>query len=192
MAGVKLRHASEVRGDDFYATPREAVLSLLDVERIYLPDFIWEPACGDGAIVLPFREAGFHVHASDLIGRGCPDSQSGVDFLRPFAMPRGIGGIVTNPPYKHAQEFVERALDVVPYVAMLLRLSFLEGQGRKPWLEMSPLARVWVSSKRLPMMHRDGWDGPVSTSTTAYAWFVWDRRHEGAPRIRWFDWRDHI
>jgi hypothetical protein len=40
---------------------------------------------------------------------------------------------------------------------------------------------MWVSSRRLPMMHRFGWDGPRATSNTCYAWFIWDRRGTPAP-----------
>ena len=52
------RAAFAERGPDFYRTAREAVVSLLALEKKHLPKSIWEPACGDGAIVLPFREAG--------------------------------------------------------------------------------------------------------------------------------------
>ncbi len=191
IAGREARHSLKDRGDDFYATPIEAVNAFISIERPFLPNRIWEPACGDGAIVKPLREAGYSVHATDLVARGCPDSESGNDFLMPFVVPEGIQGVVTNPPFKLAQQFVDKALSVSPYVAMLLRLSFLEGAARGPWFQSSPLARVHVSSKRLPMMHRDGWEGPTSGSAIAFAWFVWDRRHEGSPQIRWFDWRDH-
>jgi hypothetical protein len=53
---------------------------------------------------------------------------------------------------------------------------------------------MWVSSRRLPMMHRFGWDGPRATSNTCYAWFIWDRRcvpaSSGGSHLDWFDWLD--
>lgn len=189
-AGKEARHALAKRKDDFYATPPEAVAAFLRAERPFLPSVLWEPACGDGAIVLPLRAAGYRVHATDLVSRGCPDSRAGEDFLMPFPVPPDLGGVVTNPPFKLAREFVERGLLVAPYVAMLLRLGFLEGADRRPWFERGCLARVHVSSRRLPMMHRDGWEGKKSGSSMSFAWFVWDRRHRGEPVIRWFDWRE--
>jgi hypothetical protein len=170
--------------EGLYRTPVEAVHALLAIES--LPKVIWEPCCGDGAIVLPLREAGFVVEATDLVDRGCPASQDRVDFLLEW---KGISaqGIVTNPPYRLAQAFVTKALSFVPYVAMLLPLSFLAGQERhskRHWL-----ARVHVSSRRLPMMHRDGWDGARATSQTDHAWFVWDQTYDGEPVVRWFDWK---
>lgn len=193
VAGVG-SHSHADRGDDFYATPQCAVESLIDLELKWLPpdgdrSTIWEPACGDGAIVKPLREAGWNVFASDLVDRGCPDSLVG-NFLG--ESPYGSDAIITNPPFKLAREFVDTALQRAPYVAMLLRLAFLEGAARKPWFESTPLARVHVSSRRLPMMHRDGWEGPKAGSAVCHAWFVWDKRHEGRPSIQWFDYRDHV
>lgn len=189
-AGKETRHALADRKDDFYASPPEAVAAFIRAESAYLPKVLWEPACGDGAIVKPLRAAGYTVHATDLVARGCPESRAGEDFLMPFPVPGDLGGVVTNPPFKLAQAFVDRALLVTPYVAMLLRLAFLEGAERRPWFVGGPLARVHVSSRRLPMMHRDGWEGERTGSAIAFAWFVWDRRHVGEPVIRWFDWRE--
>jgi hypothetical protein len=186
-------HALKDRKDDFYPTPIEAVRGFLSAERQYLPKRLWEPACGDGAIVLPLRAAGHVVLATDLVDRGCPMSSWGIDFLLPI--PHGtsapcVDGIVTNPPFKLARAFVDRALDLAPYVAMLLRVSFLEGTARRPWFKHSPLARVHISSRRLPMMHRHEWAGPKSTSAIAFAWFVWSKGHAAPPTIDWFDWKD--
>jgi hypothetical protein len=96
---------------------------------------------------------------------------------------------VTNPPYRLALQFIEKALaDGCPYAAFLLRTNFLESQKRKPFFEQNPPARIWVSSARLPTMHRDGWTGPKAASNVAYAWIIWQA---GAPRrpVEWFDWK---
>lgn len=187
-------HSMADRGLDFYPTPPQAIQALIKAEGKHrLPYWLWEPACGDGAIVLPLREAGFKVIASDIVDRGCPDSFVN-DFLGSHKYTYSPGryeGVVTNPPFKHAQAFVDRALETVDYVAILARLAFLEGVGRKRWFEKEHLARVHVSSRRLPMMHRDGWDGPKATSSIAFAWFVWDRDEERKPtELTWFDWKD--
>ena len=70
-------------------------------------------------------------------------------------------------------------------VALLLRLTWLESTTRLPFFTSHPPARVWVFSKRLPMMHRDGWTGRKASSAIPHAWFVWDRDHSGAPTIGW-------
>jgi len=164
------------RGLDLYETPPCAVHALMGVEQ--LPHKIWEPAAGRGAIVNVLREAGHAVVASDIAQYDF-DLHFVSDFLAQTKMPAGCECILTNPPFAIVGEFIERALDLAPRVIMLARLALLESTKRTEILEHRGLARVHVFRNRLPMMHRDGWAGPRSTSATAFAWFVWDRTHRG-------------
>jgi hypothetical protein len=100
-----------------------------------------------------------------------------------YKVPDGVEAIVTNPPFHIANEFVAHALELCPRVIMLLRLAFLESARRSPILEEAGLARIHIFRRRLPMMHRDRWDGPRASSQTAFAWFVWDRNHAGPPTV---------
>lgn len=175
------RHSFAERGFDLYETPAIAVHALLHAEQV--PHRIWEPACGPGAIVKVLRETGRFVVARDLHDWGCPASESGVDFLQETRAPAGVEGVVTNPPFKSADQFVAHALLLVPRVFMLLRLAFLESARRTPILESGRLARVHVFRNRLPMMHRHGWKGPRASSSTAYAWFVFEQKHNGPATI---------
>src|SRR6185436_16987269 len=94
---IQSSHHHADRGVDAYFTPPEAVLSLLHIEAQHLPEVIWEPAAGNGAIVLPLQRAGHKVLASDLIDYGLSDCISGLDFLKAPPMPEAKG-VVTNPP----------------------------------------------------------------------------------------------
>jgi hypothetical protein len=99
-----------------------------------------------------------------------------------------VRSIVTNPPYQRAGEFVRHALTLVPHVVMLVRLAFLESQRRADVLDDGRLARVYPFANRLPMMHRDGWQGPKASNSIAHAWLVWDANHRGpwtGKRIAW-------
>jgi hypothetical protein len=174
------------RGHDLYSTPSVATEALLRVEN--LPHYLWEPAAGRGAIVEVLRSAGHEVYASDLIDYGYPLHHGGRDFLLEPEMPDAVGAIVTNPPYMLAEEFVEHALTLSPLVVMLLRLAFLESERRCHLLEGRGLARVHVFRKRLPMMHRDGWEGKKGNSGMAFAWFVWDCAHTGPTTIDRISW----
>ena len=40
----------------------------------------------------------------------------------------------------------------------MLRTNFVESVSRLPFFRCSPPTRMWVSSRRLPMMHRFGWE----------------------------------
>lgn len=177
------------RGHDLYETPPEATLSLL--REVALPGIIWEPACGPGAIARVLRESGRHVWATDLIDYKSPD-QDKADFnflgLLTYTFGTDDFAIVTNPPFKDAHKFVAKALECAPLVVMLLRLAFLESERRSPILDNGKLREVLVYRKRLPMMHRAGWEGRKASSAMAFAWFVWDRDHHGPAMIRRISW----
>ncbi len=165
---------------DFYETPPEATKALLAVENFAMQ--IWEPACGAGAISRILEEAGHSVYSTDLNDHGYGESRH--DFLMAWQTPGG--DLVTNPPYTLAVEFAQHAVKLkIRKIALLARLVFLEGQRRRAFFEASPLKRVWVFSKRLPRMHRPGYDGPKSSSLIAFAWFVWEQGYEGDPMIGW-------
>jgi hypothetical protein len=183
-------HAIADRADDLYETPAVAVRALLAVENI--PAAVWEPACGPGAIVRELRAMNRLVHATDLVDYGCEGAHSGRDFLMERDAPAAC--IVTNPPFKLAEEFVEHAIWLVPEVHMLLRVAFLEGlRWRKKGFQ-DHLARVHVFAPRLPMMHRAGWDGPVnSNSGVAFAWFCFRRdwkQQGGQSTVNWINWKE--
>jgi hypothetical protein len=165
-------HPLADRGLELYETPR----ALLEVEK--LPHRIWEPAAGRGAIVNVLRDAGHAVIASDIFDYGFPLHFVG-DFLEQTEAPAGCECILTNPPFGIIGDFIEHALDLSPRVIMLARLAFLESERRTEILEHRGLARVLVFRDRLDMMHRDGWEGPRSTSATPFAWFSWVRGHPG-------------
>ena len=50
--------------NDFYPTPPEATLALLDKQKF--EGNIWECACGDGAISKILIDKGYNVYSSDL------------------------------------------------------------------------------------------------------------------------------
>jgi hypothetical protein len=123
--------------DDFYPTPAPATHSLLVSEK-FIGD-IWEPACGDGAISTVLKEHGYNVLSTDLFDRGFGESR--IDFLMEHKLL--APNIVTNPPFKMAEEFVRHALDLgAEKVAMLLRLAWLEGSQRKALFESTPISRT--------------------------------------------------
>lgn len=173
------------RKQDLYETPDVAVHALLRVE--HLPRRLWEPACGRGRIVNVLRSAGHEVIGSDLIDYGDPTHFYRRDFLME-RLPAGCECIVTNPPFQLAEQFVAHALELCPRVVMLLRLAFYESHRRSHILEECGLARIHAFRKRLPMMHRDGWEGRKANSGMAFAWYVWDRNHKGATTIHRISW----
>lgn len=182
------RHALKVRKDDLYQTPPEAVRALIRSE--YIPPIVWEPACGPGSIVRVLRATTRQVYATDLVDYDSPDQdEAGWDFLMEKQLPIGVQCIITNPPFKLAGQFATHALHLCPRVVMLMRLAFLESEGRSAILDGGHLARVLPFRDRLPMMHREGWTGPKSTNTIAFAWFVWERDWNKPTEMRRISWQ---
>ena len=189
-AGVQFgAHALADRKNDLYETPPCATRALIPfLER---GQMIWEPACGPGAIVRELRDAGFCVLATDLVNYGLDGSTAGIDFLmeRPkFGSPDVI---VTNPPFKLADEFTRHALTLADTVWIFQRLSWLEGAKRADLID-THLDQILLGIERLPMMHRDGWEGPkLAASAMPFAWFRFERRRElgRATRFKRISWR---
>ena len=164
--------------DDFYPTPPAATAALLRVEAFEGP--IWEPACGDGAISRLLDAAGHQVISTDLNHRGY--GRGGVDFLLDFET--RAANVITNPPFSLAAQFARHALGrTTGKVALLCKLNFLEGMKRKPLFEGTPLKTVHVFSQRLTLA-RNG-QKIESRGMIAFAWFVWEHGHDGAPTLAW-------
>jgi hypothetical protein len=74
-------------------------------------DVIWEPAVGDGRMATELVRAGYAVVVSDIHDYGWPGTRI-IDFVRHTALDRdfgGFSGIITNPPFDLAREFIEGA-----------------------------------------------------------------------------------
>ena len=200
----------EDRGLNLYQTPAEAMRVLLALEAF--GSVVLEPACGRGAISLPIEAAGHEVLLSDIEDYGTADQhgtcQAVADFLTTkrhnFVEPDEVVDIITNPPYgSDMNAFIAHALrEFRPgKMALLLNLNAYCGfddADRNFYFDEWPPARIYVFSRRLPMMHRDGWDGPVASSRMNTAWFVWERvpgaddadLYGAGPKISRVDWKD--
>lgn len=165
---------------DYYATQPIAAEWLIKIED--LDENIWECACGEGHLSKVFEEYGFNVRSTDLIDRNF--GEGGVDFLE--CTEKWNGDIVTNPPYRYAQEFIEHALSVVEEghkVCMFLKVQFLEGKRRKKLFAKFPPKTVWVSSSRIQC----GKNGEFKDSMVAYAWYIWEKGYKGETVVKWFN-----
>ncbi|WP_210265233.1 hypothetical protein [Ensifer canadensis] len=193
---------AEEKGDQLYQTPIEAMRTLLALESFSAT--VKEPAVGKGAIMRPLEDAGYEVMISDLVDRGVStrhgELQQVGDFLLSVAGGSVGVDIVTNPPYAElANAFPAHALrEHKPRkMALLLNWNFAAGfddPNRIFVMDENPPSRVYLFTRRLPMMHRDGWDGPEASSQMNTAWFVWERNDDGSygdgfPRLIRVDWK---
>lgn len=184
--GASNHTEKEREENDYYATEPKAVKFLLQLEK-FAPN-VWECACGEGHLAKEIKANGYEVWATDLIDRGF--GMVNYDFL--ISNDTWDGDIITNPPYKYAKEFIEKALQVINNgnkVAMFLKIQFLEGKARKQLFAKYPPKIIYVSSSRLLCAKNADFDGMKAGggSAVAYAWFVWQKGFTGDTVIKWFN-----
>ncbi len=183
--GASNHTEKERQPDDYYATEPKAAELLLEQEEFH--HTIWECACGEGHLAKVFEAHGHEVISTDLVYRGYGDPEP-LDFLNE-TIDDFEGDVITNPPYKFALEFVQRALDSIKpgrKVAMFLKLQFLEGKSRKNFFQITPPRRVYVSSSRLKCA-KNGEFESIASSAVAYAWFVWEKGYTGETVVKWIN-----
>lgn len=176
-------HSEKDRAElDYYATNPEAMQVLLEAEKF--SNYILEPAVGEGHLVGPLIEHGKIVRTQDITDRGFPGTIV-QNFFDLTTIPPQYD-IITNPPYKYAQEFITHALSlIVPgqKIAIFLKLTFLEGQKRQLLFTVAPPRTVYVFSKRVNCARNGNFD--KNENAVAYAWFVWEKGYTGQPQIKW-------
>lgn len=194
LKGTSLVGMSQTRErveNDFYATPRSATEAILNV--VELKGSISEPAAGEGhiSVVLKEKYPYSEIVSTDLVQREerfGVHIEGGVDFLT-YDFGRRFDNIVTNPPFSIAQEFIERALQLAnDKVVIFAKIQLLEGNKRKEMFANAPLKYVYVFSKRVtPLRNGEELDekGKQWSSTMCFAWFVFEKKYEGEPIIRW-------
>jgi hypothetical protein len=170
--------------DDF-PTPLWATRALLEhvlEPNDWLRSNCWEPTCGRGFMASALREYFREVRASDVFPFGFGDV---VDFLD-RSMPHGrFGWIVTNPPFRLAEEFVRLSLDRADSgVAMLVRTGFIETSGRYERLFRDrPPTCVAQFTERVPILR--GRVDPRASTATGYCWLVWRIGSRPPAELKW-------
>jgi len=167
----------ERKANDFYPTPCEPTRAGLAIEDRRLRDFpiIWEPACGDGAMVREMEAIGHKVAPSDLIERGCTGAVV-KDFYSFGAADVPSKAIFTNPPFDQCgwgngrARWLYHALETlgIEYMALLLPWSFPGAGGLAAFWEKYPPARIHLMRWKIDFT---GQGAPPNLN----AWFVWDR-----------------
>ena len=169
---------ARIEGDAYFTPPwvTEELLKLYD-----FPEHIWEPAAGNGAMVGVLEAKGHNVLASDIE----PQAEGIVqkDFLECQASISAA--IITNPPYSHAQQFIEHSLELMKpcegVVAMLLRNEYDCAKKRRHIFSDHPAFAMKLVLTKRPKWFADDKASPRHN----FAWYVWDWKNEDPPKIRW-------
>lgn len=175
MNGTILSNRSAVDRNktDFYATPPEVTVALLDFlenKNLISPGcLIWEPACGSHAMTRVMLDRGYAVQSTDLYPQDL--GIEGTDFLQ---SQMACNWIITNPPFSKATEFITHALELGKPCAFLLKSQFWHARSRLELFRENPPSYV------LPLTWRpDFLYGAKSGSPTMEClWTVWSGGHE--------------
>lgn len=149
----------ERQPQDAYQTPQWCVDRLFG--RLNWPKVksFCEPCRGDGHV--------YNAVPKRVRIKQWAEIKEGVDYLA-TKLPT-VDLIVTNPPYKDAEAFLEKSLREGRTVIYLLRVNYLGSRKRLPFWEEHPPTHLLMLSTR-PSFEGGG------TDATEYAWICWDRR----------------
>ena len=194
LAGAKLAGGNPENGrveDDYYATNPEAVKMLL-TKYTFDAHTILEPCVGGGHIanaINDFYTTKREITGMDLVDRGYPGTIV-ADFLT-YKTDKKYEGIITNPPYSLAKEFVEKGMELLEDDGQMaiLKIQFLEGAKRKELFDKYPPKYIYVFRNRMATwnsgLEKDPKTGKRWATTMCHAWFVWEKGSTSEPVVRW-------
>jgi hypothetical protein len=162
--------------DDFPTPPwaaRALCEHVIAVDKNH--DSLWEPACNRGYLLRGLKDYFSSSYASDISNY---TGNNRCDFLAPNILVPISDWIITNPPFRLAEKFAERAIGLTfNGVALLVRTQFLESKGRYHELfSKHPPYLIAQFVERVPMVR--GRCDPKASTATAYCWVVWVADHK--------------
>lgn len=155
--------------NDAYFTPAWCTEALLNyTSQLFSP--VWDPACGDGAILKVCAAREMKTLGSDIRDYGWPGTFIFDFFKYETAVSRSI---ITNPPYECAQQFIEKALKLTEpqtgTVAMLLRNEYDSAGSRRHLFGDHP-----AFAKKLVLTRRPKWFAHEKAAPRHnFSWFLW-------------------
>lgn len=172
--------------DDFPTPPwatRALLEHVLPDKKCLSEQQCLEPACGAGHMAKVLNGYFSEVECSDAFSYGYGKVR---DFITQPYRKATFDWVITNPPFRLAEEFLMLSLEAARIgVAILARTVFLESVGRYNTIFQTKPPTIFAQFvERVPMVR--GRLDDKATTATGYAWFVWDKRGSGAaPQLAW-------
>lgn len=171
--------------DDFPTPPwgGRALVTMLINRGIALGTVCHEPAVNRGYLARGLKDYWPTVTGADIhdYGSGYPVR----DFLFPGDDSPRADWVITNPPFRLAEQFASQAIERSRIgAALLCRTQFSESVGRYEGLfrDTRP-SFIFQFTERLPMVK--GRIDKAASTATAYAWYVWI---DGEDQQTIYDW----
>lgn len=191
--GVKQNDPNRIK-NDFYPTPPLATHILCKYADV--PKTVIEPCAGRGNISIELLRHGHTVHSYDLNEYDhllCP-VKTGFDVLK-LEKQNEVNALITNPPYHKdlPRKIAEKAISEYDFVALFIRLTFLEGKKRnKLFTKHVPSDIIFLSDRiRFDRPEYTGLIEPIKMEhqiggMIAYCWVIWNKnaQHENT-KLSW-------
>jgi hypothetical protein len=164
---------------DFYPTPYNVTIALLDFLEIEPGSLIWEPGAADGDMVFPMRACELEVFASDIRETRFLEYDHNAmifNFLSISAVRHPgekLQWIITNPPFALAEEFIRVALEICPNVAMLVRSQYWHAATRLKFFQDNKPSYVLPLTWRPAFEEAERGKSPLMDVT----WMVWNGKN---------------
>ena len=188
MTGASNHTEEEREEHDYYATEPLALEKFLDCIDFNLHKFVWEPACGGGHLVDVLVKRNHVVFATDIVNRDDQTMMTG-DFLSVDNKSEWQGDILTNPPFKLAEKFVDKGLSLLEpgnYLILFQRILFLESSKRHKLFQNRPPKYVYVHSSRVATAKNGDFEKyEGGGKSLCYCWFVWQKGCKSETIVRW-------
>lgn len=155
--------AGKRKASDFYPTPPEVTIALLNLLELPEGTVIWEPACGNGSMVDVMQRFGYKVIATDI--------ETGTDFLTSPDME--CEWVITNPPFSVADKFIEKCIKIGKPFALLLKSQYWHAKKRIGLFRSCPPSFV------CPLTWRPNFAGEQAgrgNPLMDVIWVVWDMK----------------
>lgn len=156
------------RQSDFYPTPPEATIALVQFLRLERGTVVWEPAFGEGDMGQALGACGLTVYGTDIRG--------GQDFLvrdHPDGIDAPFNWIITNPPFSLAEAFIRHAAKIGKPFAMLLKSQYWHAAKRAQLFHEIPPSYVLPLTWRPDFFFKNRQPGDTSSPLMDVMWCVW-------------------
>lgn len=182
------RHSDFDETEDFIPTPPWATRVLYEYVapdlKVMAPQLTaYDPACGEGHMLQVFCEYGHHsVVGSDFSEKQLDTAKKrlggGGLWLGDYttgARREKEGVVISNPPYKHLNAFIDRALETATFgVGMLCRIQALESEKRYNSVYKSrPPTQIAFFSNRIPF--KTGVVAKKAPKMFFHVWLWWQK-----------------
>jgi len=171
---------------DGYNTPRSLVWIAEDIiKKEFRGKDILEPCCGKRPISEELEKMGYDVFDNDLYEKFLLTITT-YNYLEQNYFNRWKY-IITNPPFTDWDDFVLKAKTHCRKFMFIGKTDFFSAHKRNVTGLWKHLKYVYIFDRKVDLQGSLRDDGLFHVGMANHAWFLWDMKYNGEPRIRILD-----